>query len=119
MSNLFQDLDGTRNEVTHAQYTTQISHRRSDVLSKARIAISDLVPNEILLLEASLSLFLAIWLRLQADCLDIANWIQNNRVSYLNLKLHFLKRSAGTSCLHFRLSKWWILHILSSRQLPR
>ncbi|KAJ7481627.1 hypothetical protein FB451DRAFT_1129986 [Mycena latifolia] len=79
MLNLFQDLDGTRNEVAHAQYTTQISHRKSDVLSKARTAISDLIPNGMLLLEASLSLFLAIWLRLQADCLDIVNWIQNNR----------------------------------------
>ncbi|KAJ7701752.1 hypothetical protein B0H17DRAFT_163832 [Mycena rosella] len=81
ISSLFQDLDGTRNEVTHAQYTTQISHRKSDVLSKARTAISDIVPNEILMLEAPLNLLLAIWLRLQADCLEIVNWIQNNRVT--------------------------------------
>ncbi|KAJ6588461.1 hypothetical protein B0H19DRAFT_207242 [Mycena capillaripes] len=79
MSNLFQDLDGTRNEVAHAQYTTQISHRKSDVLSNARTAISDLVPNEILTLEAALSMITAVWLRLQSDSLDIFNWVQNNR----------------------------------------
>ncbi|KAJ7821340.1 hypothetical protein B0H13DRAFT_372323 [Mycena leptocephala] len=79
MSILFQDLDGTRNEIAHAQYTTQISHRKSDVLSKARTAISDLAPNEILLPEAALSFLTAIWLRLQADCLDIFNWVQSNR----------------------------------------
>jgi len=78
MSSVFQDLDGTRNEVAHAQYTTQISHRKSDVLSKARTAISDLVPNEISILETAMSLFMAIWLRLQADCLEIVNWLQNN-----------------------------------------
>lgn len=104
ISTLFQNLDGglkiyfvfivvnvslgTRNEVAHAQYTAQISHRTSDVLSQARTAISDLVPNEISILEATLSFFLAIWLRLQADCLDVVNWIQNNRVSRSgNLKL--------------------------------
>ncbi|KAJ7130132.1 hypothetical protein C8R44DRAFT_61510 [Mycena epipterygia] len=79
ISSLFQDLDGTRNEVAHAQYTAQISHRKSDVLSQARTAISDLVPNEISILEATLNFFLAIWLRLQADCLDVVSWIQNNR----------------------------------------
>ncbi|KAJ7031638.1 hypothetical protein C8F04DRAFT_695714 [Mycena alexandri] len=79
MSNLFQDLNGTQSEVAHAQYTTQISHRKSDVLSKARIATSDLVPNQILLLEPILSLVTAIWLRLQGDSLDVLNWVQNNR----------------------------------------
>ncbi|KAJ6481711.1 hypothetical protein C8R45DRAFT_1002812 [Mycena sanguinolenta] len=79
MSNLFQELDGTRNEIVHAQYTTQISHRKSDVLSKARTAISDLVPNEILTLEAALSLITAMWLRLQTDSLEIYNWVQHNR----------------------------------------
>ncbi|KAJ7248613.1 hypothetical protein B0H12DRAFT_1234932 [Mycena haematopus] len=74
-----EELDGTRNEIAHAQYTTQISHRKSDALSKARTAISDLVPNGILMLEAALSLFTAIWLRLQTDSLDIFNWVQNNR----------------------------------------
>ncbi|KAJ7747980.1 hypothetical protein DFH07DRAFT_1062673 [Mycena maculata] len=77
MSTLFQDLDGTRNAVAHAQYTTQISHRTSDVLSKAQTAISDLVPNQMLTLETALTLFMGIWLTLQADCLEIVNWIQN------------------------------------------
>ncbi|KAJ7164980.1 hypothetical protein C8R46DRAFT_301577 [Mycena filopes] len=79
MSNLFQELDGTRNEVAHAQYTAQISHRKSDVLSKARIATSDLVPNQISLLEPILSLITAIWLRLQGDSSDVLHWVQNNR----------------------------------------
>ncbi|KAF8208307.1 hypothetical protein K438DRAFT_1813786 [Mycena galopus ATCC 62051] len=85
MSTLFQELDATRNEVAHAQYTAQISHRKSDVLSKARTTISDLVPNEMLVLEAALSLFTAIWMRLQADSLDIFNWVQHNRVSWCNV----------------------------------
>ncbi|KAJ7628570.1 hypothetical protein FB45DRAFT_40738 [Roridomyces roridus] len=79
MANLFQELDGTRNQIAHAQYTTQISHRKSDALSTARIAISDLVPSQISTLETTLSLFMAVWLRLQADCLDIFNWVTNNR----------------------------------------
>ncbi|KAJ7757028.1 hypothetical protein B0H16DRAFT_1721492 [Mycena metata] len=79
MSNLFQDLNGTRSEVAHAQYTTQISQRKSDALSKARIATSDLVPNQIALLEPILSLITAIWLRLQGDSLDVFNWVQSNR----------------------------------------
>ncbi|KAJ7507282.1 hypothetical protein B0H11DRAFT_197708 [Mycena galericulata] len=78
MSNLFQDLDGTRNEVAHAQYTAQISHRKSDALSKARTAISELVPNEISTLETAITFFMSVWLTLQADCLEIVTWIQNN-----------------------------------------
>jgi hypothetical protein len=103
MSQLFQELDGasnicisthslnshpgTRNEIAHAQYTTQISHRKSDVLSKARTAISDLVPQEILMLEGALSLFTTTWLRLQTDSLDIFNWVQHNRVSSFSSEL--------------------------------
>ncbi|KAK7042361.1 tryptophan synthase beta subunit-like PLP-dependent enzyme [Favolaschia claudopus] len=79
ISNLFQELDGMRNEVAHAQYTTQISHRKSDVLSQARTAISDLVPSQTLMLEGTLNLFAAIWLRLQTDSLDILNWVQHGR----------------------------------------
>ncbi|KAJ7624980.1 hypothetical protein DFH06DRAFT_745053 [Mycena polygramma] len=79
ISNLFQEFDGTRSAVAHAQYATQISHRKSDVLSNARTAISDLVPHEILTLEAALSHLTAIWLRLQTDSLDIFNWVQTNR----------------------------------------
>ncbi|KAJ7057086.1 hypothetical protein C8F01DRAFT_342843 [Mycena amicta] len=77
MSTLFQNLDDARNEIAHAQYTAKMSHRTSEVLSATRTAISDLVPNEMLVVEAILSLVMAIWLRLQADCLDIANWVQN------------------------------------------
>ncbi|KAK7019892.1 tryptophan synthase beta subunit-like PLP-dependent enzyme [Favolaschia claudopus] len=100
ISNLFQELDGMRNEVAHAQYTTQISHRKSDVLSQARTAISDLVPSQTLMLEGTLNLFAAIWLRLQTDSLDILNWVQHGREpppctsAYLN----------GSSTIYFALA---------------
>ncbi|KAJ6610500.1 hypothetical protein B0H10DRAFT_412291 [Mycena sp. CBHHK59/15] len=79
MSNLYQGLDRTRSEVAHQQYTSRMSHRRAGTLSQVRTAISDLVPSELLTLEAALSFFMSIWLRLQADCLDIVSWIQNDR----------------------------------------
>ncbi|KAJ6511376.1 hypothetical protein C8R47DRAFT_963807 [Mycena vitilis] len=79
ISNQFQEFDGTQSAVAHAQYTTQISHRKSDVLSNARTAISDLVPHEILTIEATFSHLTAIWLRLQTDSSEIFNWVQTNR----------------------------------------
>ncbi|KAJ7135436.1 hypothetical protein C8R43DRAFT_894099 [Mycena crocata] len=78
-SSVADSILGARNEVAHAQYATQISHRKSDVLSKARTTVSDLVPIVMVTLEETLSFIMAIWLRLQADCLDIFNWIQSNR----------------------------------------
>nr|GAT45959.1 tryptophan synthase beta subunit-like PLP-dependent enzyme [Mycena chlorophos] len=77
MSTLFQGLDDARNEIAHAQYAAKMSHRTSEVLSTTRTAVSDLVPRQMLLVETMLSLVMAIWLRLQADCLDIGNWVRS------------------------------------------
>ncbi|KAJ7291126.1 hypothetical protein C8J57DRAFT_1043674 [Mycena rebaudengoi] len=81
LTNLYQELDRTRNEVAHAQYASQISHRKSDILSNVRSAISDLVPNEVSSLETALNFMMAIWLRLQADCQEMLTWIQKGRNS--------------------------------------
>ncbi|KAF7319408.1 Tryptophan synthase beta subunit-like PLP-dependent enzyme [Mycena chlorophos] len=83
MSTLFQGLDDARNEVAHAQYAAKMSHRTSEVLSTTRTAVSDLVPRQMLLVETMLSLVMAIWLRLQADCLEVGNWVRSPSMTVL------------------------------------
>ena len=70
---------GTRNEVTHAQYTAQVCHRKTDALTTAQTMISTLVSDEMIAIESSLSFFLSIWSRLQYDCNDILHWLQHSR----------------------------------------
>ena len=70
---------GNRNEVTHAQYTAQVCHRKTDALTTAQTAISILVSDEMVAIESSLSFFLSIWSRLQFDCNDILYWLQHPR----------------------------------------
>ncbi|KAK7460878.1 hypothetical protein VKT23_008807 [Stygiomarasmius scandens] len=41
--------------------------------------MSKLVSDEILLIEAELSFFVSIWLRLQTDCVEIMRWLENPR----------------------------------------
>ncbi|THV05761.1 hypothetical protein K435DRAFT_890403 [Dendrothele bispora CBS 962.96] len=76
---LYERLDATQNEIVHAHYAAQVSHRRTDVLTTARTAIAKLVSDEILTIEAKLSFFMSIWLRLQTDCVEIMRWLENSR----------------------------------------
>jgi hypothetical protein len=76
---LYDHLDRTQNEIAHAHYASQVSHRRTDVLTTARTTLSMLVSDEMLTVETGLSLFLSIWSRLQTDCTDILKWLQNGK----------------------------------------
>ena len=70
---------GTQNEIAHAHYASQVSHRKTDVLTTARTTLSMLVSDEMLTIETGLSLFLSIWSRLQTDCMDILKWLQKGK----------------------------------------
>jgi len=76
---LYEQLEGTRNEVTHAQYTAQVCHRKTDALTTAQTMISTLISDEMIAMESSLSFFLSIWSRLQYDSNDILHWLQHPR----------------------------------------
>ncbi|KAF8062327.1 hypothetical protein FPV67DRAFT_266790 [Lyophyllum atratum] len=76
---LYEQLDLTRNEVAHAQYTAQVCHRKTDAITTAQTAMSTLVSDEMIAIESGISFFLAIWSRLQWDCTDILHWLQNPR----------------------------------------
>ncbi|KAF8219636.1 hypothetical protein L208DRAFT_1338840 [Tricholoma matsutake] len=75
----YEQLEGTQNSVTHAQYTAQVCHRRTHGLTTAQTTISSLVSEEMIVMESGLSFFLSIWSRLQYDCNDILNWLQHPR----------------------------------------
>ncbi|KIK55523.1 hypothetical protein GYMLUDRAFT_47735 [Collybiopsis luxurians FD-317 M1] len=76
---LYEDLEQTENGIAHVLYNCKVSHRQTDIATTTRIAISSLVSEEILTTEPSLTFFVLIWARLQADCLDILRWLQQNR----------------------------------------
>ncbi|KAF9463275.1 hypothetical protein BDZ94DRAFT_1259539 [Collybia nuda] len=76
---LCEQLDRTRNEVAHAQYASQVCRRKTDALAITQTTMSKLVSDEMIMLESGLSLFLSIWSRLQCDCIDILQWLQNPR----------------------------------------
>ncbi|KAJ7595020.1 hypothetical protein C8J56DRAFT_454931 [Mycena floridula] len=79
IANLYEQLDRNQNEMTHAHYAVQVSHRTTDVLTSSILTISTLISEEMLILEASLSFFLTIWSRLQSDCLAVHQWLQDPR----------------------------------------
>ncbi|GLB39918.1 hypothetical protein LshimejAT787_0704280 [Lyophyllum shimeji] len=76
---LYEQLDLTRNEVAHAQYTAQVCHRKTDAITTAQTTMSTLVSDEMIALESGLSFFLIVWSALQSDCADILHWLQNPR----------------------------------------
>jgi hypothetical protein len=76
---LYEQLDLSRNEVAHAQYTAQVCHRKTDAITTAQTTMSTLVSDEMIAIELGLSFFLSIWSRLQSDCTDILHWLQNPR----------------------------------------
>ncbi|RDB23491.1 hypothetical protein Hypma_009392 [Hypsizygus marmoreus] len=79
LGRLYEQLDLTRNEVAHAQYTAQVCHRKTDAITTAQTTMSTIVFDEMIAIESGLSLFLSIWSRLQCDCTDILQWLQNPR----------------------------------------
>ncbi|KAE9392642.1 hypothetical protein BT96DRAFT_265825 [Gymnopus androsaceus JB14] len=79
MNRLYEDLEQTQNEIAHVLYNSQVCHRQTDITTMTRIAISTLVKEESLTTEPILTFFVSIWARLQADCLDILRWLQDER----------------------------------------
>ncbi|KAF5392665.1 hypothetical protein D9757_000934 [Collybiopsis confluens] len=76
---LYEALEQSENGIAHALYNSKVSHRQTDLTTTTRIAISSLVSEEILTTEPILTFFVSIWARLQADCLDILRWLQQDR----------------------------------------
>lgn len=64
-----------RNEVAHAQYSSQIRMQQNDCLAIAHSTLASLVADVSLSLESGLVLFLSIWSRLRMDCGEILQWI--------------------------------------------
>jgi len=67
----------THNEVAHVQYTLQTGPARSDALAaNVEMHLALLVPEVLLTAESVISLFLAIWSRLQCDCTEMLYWLK-------------------------------------------
>lgn len=67
----------THNEVAHAQYALQTGPARSDVLvNNVQTHLALLVSDVLLTTESVISLFLAIWARLQCDCTEMLYWLK-------------------------------------------
>ncbi|PFH50847.1 hypothetical protein AMATHDRAFT_60338 [Amanita thiersii Skay4041] len=76
VGNLYDQLDRIRNEVAHAHYTVQTGPARTgSLLSNVQTEIASLVSDLLQTSESILSLFLAIWARLQCDCAEILHWL--------------------------------------------
>lgn len=71
----YHGLDSKRNEVAHAQYSSQIRMQQNDCLAIAHSTLASLVADVSLSLESGLVLFLSIWSRLRMDCGEILQWI--------------------------------------------
>ncbi|KAG7095724.1 hypothetical protein E1B28_006437 [Marasmius oreades] len=76
---LHEHLEGAHNELVHAQYSAQIAHRNTDIVTTTRTAISNLVSDEMLNLQSGLNLFLTIWATLRTECMDILEWLENQK----------------------------------------
>ncbi|KAH9474790.1 hypothetical protein JR316_0013255 [Psilocybe cubensis] len=73
----YGDTDRKRDEVAHAQYSSQLRICRTNPLSIGHTMISAFLLDEILTSESGLSLYLSIWSRLRTDCSDIFHWVKN------------------------------------------
>jgi len=73
---VYEQLDRKRNEVAHAQYAAQLCQSRTDPVATAHNMLSAFCLDQLLTSESGLSLYLAIWSRLKADCSDILYWIK-------------------------------------------
>ncbi|TFK29565.1 hypothetical protein FA15DRAFT_664113 [Coprinopsis marcescibilis] len=77
VSKAFESLDTKRNEFAHAEYCAQVRSAQSEFLSRVQTTVSPLISDALLYLESSLTLFLAIWVRLRTDCCEIGHWINH------------------------------------------
>ncbi|KAJ8521524.1 hypothetical protein ONZ45_g1782 [Pleurotus djamor] len=75
-SRAYEQVDRIQSELTHADYASQLQHRKTDTVTTSRAALSTLVSDQMILTQAILGLSLAIWARLQTDCRDILAWLQ-------------------------------------------
>lgn len=78
IASLYQQLERTENEKTHIHYTVQMAHRRTDLITMVRTAMSSLVSNEITTFETGLTFLLTLWSRLQTDCLQLNKWLSES-----------------------------------------
>ncbi|KAF8719153.1 hypothetical protein AX14_011392 [Amanita brunnescens Koide BX004] len=77
IGSLYEQLDQTYNEVAHVQYAVQTGPARSDVLvNNVQTHLALLVSDVMLTTESVISLFLAIWARLQCDCTEMLYWLK-------------------------------------------
>jgi hypothetical protein len=65
--------------MTHAHYTSEICHRKTDTLTTAQTTMSTLASDTMIVAESGLTPLLAIWSRLQQDCAELLQWLQNPR----------------------------------------
>ncbi|KAF8351927.1 hypothetical protein F5887DRAFT_6191 [Amanita rubescens] len=79
IGSLYEQLDQTHNEVAHVQYTLQTGPARSDSqATNVQTHLALLVPEVLLTAESVISLFLAIWSRLQCDCTEMLYWLKGS-----------------------------------------
>lgn len=109
---------GTRNELVHANYAAQVSHRQTDVLTTVRTMISSLVTDQLFGMESTLSLFLSIWAMLQTDCMGILMWLQGPRQPGVCHSLPFFPSGAdpfsaipGTTFICCGIFRKWFYYI--------
>ncbi|KAL0579932.1 hypothetical protein V5O48_002103 [Marasmius crinis-equi] len=79
IADLFDQLESAHNELAHIHYSVEVTRRRTDLMNTTRTAMSTLVSDEILNIQAGLSLFLAIWASLRTECMAILDWLQNRK----------------------------------------
>ncbi|KAJ8700804.1 hypothetical protein PTI98_003794 [Pleurotus ostreatus] len=78
VSKEYDNIDRLQNEFAHADHNVQMQLRKTDTVSTSRAAISSLVSNQMVAVQAMLGLCLAIWARLQTDCMEILGWLQGS-----------------------------------------
>lgn len=76
---LYERLESAHSELVHAQYSVQVAHRNTDIVATTRTAISNLVSDEILNIQTGLGLFLTIWATLRTECMDVLEWLENQK----------------------------------------
>lgn len=73
IGNLYEQLEQTQNQVAIAQYAFESRKARTDaVVGEVATLLSDVL----LTTESVISLFLAIWSRLQYDCTEMMYWLK-------------------------------------------
>ncbi|KAK0184905.1 hypothetical protein F5146DRAFT_1167631 [Armillaria mellea] len=76
MTQVYDQLEQSKSEVTHAQYVAEVS-RPTGALNTARWAVSSFVFDLMVNVEYGLSLFLAVYHSIMNDCVQMVAWLQN------------------------------------------